>query len=269
VGAVVDNPVYNGELPGGVGWLTASTETASVRINDVARFELDHGQVLRTEPEPGADPLSVEVWRHGLVTVLALAQTGVIALHATSVEIGGLVVALAGQPGAGKSTTALELSRRGHRLVADDVSPLSTEGRFGVTLTPTGRPLHVWPEAAKAVGLDVPEDLAMIPGTSKLILPTPHAEPVAVDAIIILTVGDDQGQLAWEQLPPADAVPRLAALVHCGSVVRCIWPEQVFMWAASLAAAVPVFLVIRPGSGRTIGEVAELVERLTGELSCG
>jgi hypothetical protein len=252
-----------------VGWLIATTATASIRINHVARFDVANGRLLQTEPEPGADPVGVEVWRHGLVTVIALAQTGVIALHATTVEINGVVIALAGWPGAGKSTTALELCARGHRLVADDVSPLSPRDRHGVTLTPTGRPLHVWPEAAEAVGLEMPEDPAVIPGTGKLILPVPRAEPVVVDGIAVLTVGDDQGPVSSERLRPPDAVPRLAALVHCGSVVRGIWPEQVFMWSASLASAVPVFLVTRPRGARTIAEVAGLIEHLAGELPCG
>jgi hypothetical protein len=270
LGAVTaEDPVYDGELPGGVGWLTATPSVASVRINEVARYEISHGHVVRTQAEPGADPTRVEVWSHGLVTVLALAQTGVIALHATSVEIGQRVVALAGYPGAGKSTTALELCARGHRLVADDVSPLSGRDADPITLTPTGRPLHVWPEAAEAVGLQVPDDPATIPGTGKLILPVALADPVAVDAIAIITVGDDDGRVHWELLQPCDAVPRLAALVHCGSVVRRIWPAQVFMWAASLASALPVFLVKRPRNARTLGEVAGLIERLATEQPCG
>lgn len=41
--------------------------------------------------------------------------------HATLVEVGGVGVLLLGPSGVGKSECALELVRRGHRLVADDL----------------------------------------------------------------------------------------------------------------------------------------------------
>lgn len=42
-------------------------------------------------------------------------------IHGTLVEVGGVGVLLLGPSGIGKSECALELVRRGHRLVADDV----------------------------------------------------------------------------------------------------------------------------------------------------
>ena len=42
-------------------------------------------------------------------------------IHGSLVDVGGLGVLLLGQSGIGKSECAMELVRRGHRLVADDV----------------------------------------------------------------------------------------------------------------------------------------------------
>ena len=52
-------------------------------------------------------------------------------LHGSLVELGGIGVLLLGPSGTGKSETALELVRRGHRLVADVVVEvqLSAQGR--------------------------------------------------------------------------------------------------------------------------------------------
>jgi HPr kinase/phosphorylase len=51
--------------------------------------------------------------------------------HATLVEVGGVGVILLGPSGIGKSECALELVRRGHRLVADDLVDirLDADGR--------------------------------------------------------------------------------------------------------------------------------------------
>jgi HPr kinase/phosphorylase len=55
--------------------------------------------------------------------------------HATLVEVSGVGVLLLGPSGIGKSECALELVRRGHRLVADDV----VEIRLGADGRPVGR----------------------------------------------------------------------------------------------------------------------------------
>ncbi|MBA5760360.1 HPr kinase/phosphorylase, partial [Escherichia coli] len=44
----------------------------------------------------------------------------VISMHGVLVDIYGLGVLITGSSGVGKSETALELVKRGHRLVADD-----------------------------------------------------------------------------------------------------------------------------------------------------
>ena len=49
-------------------------------------------------------------------------------LHGTLVDVAGVGVLLLGPSGIGKSECALELLRRGHRLVADDVVELSRDG---------------------------------------------------------------------------------------------------------------------------------------------
>lgn len=53
---------------------------------------------------------------------------GGISLHASVVALGNRAVALAGPPGAGKSTLAAALGWRGHRLLTDDVAAIWRDG---------------------------------------------------------------------------------------------------------------------------------------------
>jgi hypothetical protein len=78
-------------------------------------------------------PPDAPAWRWqrllvGQVLPLVAALRGVHVIHASAVSLGDHVIALAGAAGAGKSTLALELARRGHELVAEDVLSVRLDG---------------------------------------------------------------------------------------------------------------------------------------------
>ena len=98
-----------------------------------------------TEPVP---------WLHATVGAFVLAQQGRFALHANVVDVNGTVIAISGRRGAGKSTTSLALSQRGHRLITDDVATLDVNGQ-GVVHRPAGRPVNVHPATAEKLGVSI------------------------------------------------------------------------------------------------------------------
>jgi HPr kinase/phosphorylase len=57
----------------------------------------------------------------GLIRYLNVALAPRITKHAVLIEIYGEGIMILGESGVGKSETALELVKRGHRLIADDV----------------------------------------------------------------------------------------------------------------------------------------------------
>lgn len=57
-------------------------------------------------------------------------------VHGTLVDVGGVGVMLEGPPGIGKSETALGLMRRGHALIADDITMLSLDAHGSLLGTP-------------------------------------------------------------------------------------------------------------------------------------
>ncbi len=93
-----------------------------------------HGRYLI---EPGyrrvlCAPPDVPAWHWqrmlvGQILPLVAALRGLHVVHASGVVIDGRAVALSGQPGAGKSTLALELALRQHDLLAEDVVALRLE----------------------------------------------------------------------------------------------------------------------------------------------
>ncbi len=83
---------------------------------------------------------------------------GVITLHASAVVIDGSAVALAGRPGAGKSTTAAAFASRGFPVLTDDITALRpAEDDFLVQID--NPRLRLWPATSELLwsgGRDLP-----------------------------------------------------------------------------------------------------------------
>jgi hypothetical protein len=86
----------------------------------------------------------------GPVIAFALRLRGTTSLHASSIVVGDRAVALLGQPGAGKSTTAAAFARLGYSVLSDDVAVLDDRGdQF---LVQPGYPrVNLWPESVQAL----------------------------------------------------------------------------------------------------------------------
>ena len=81
-------------------------------------------------------------------SLAGLRLRGVTCLHASAVAFGRFAAAFVGGAGAGKSTTAAALARRGHAVVSDDIVALAErDGAFFVL--PAYPYLCLWPDSVK------------------------------------------------------------------------------------------------------------------------
>jgi len=130
-------------------WRGAATEPLGGMVDESGASVID----IRTTPEHGvlfaakahgryligpdarhvacAPPAVAEwYWQRmlvGQVLPLVAALRGLEVIHASALSFGDRAIAIAGAPGAGKSTLALELALRGHALLAEDVVALRAE----------------------------------------------------------------------------------------------------------------------------------------------
>lgn len=151
----------------------------------LARFHLDPGaRLLRCAP---ADP-DHPAWRRLLLdTALVTASLvrGRDALHAGAVVKGGDAIAIAGASGAGKTTTMLELLRRGARFLTDDVTVLDA-GEPGVRALP-GAPVVNLPDTEART--DLAERLHRFDGEWWARIREPHLAAAPVRAVVVLERG--------------------------------------------------------------------------------
>ena len=134
---------------------------------DCARFHLDAGRrVLLCSPARAGRELQ---WGRVLISkVVPSVSTmcGYEALHAAAVATDDGAMAIAAPSGAGKTTLALELMRRGHPLLSDDVVPLSYDDDT-VWAHPGSPHMNLDagdPRATAAVADGVVDELAMLAG---------------------------------------------------------------------------------------------------------
>jgi hypothetical protein len=127
-----------------------------LRYCDGVIFAVDHS--VGTIWGKWAEDLSLDhaaLYLRGSVMSLVLGLRGFVCLHASAALIDGRAAVFVGPPGAGKSTTALGLARRGFAALTDDIVAISAKGN-GFSIQPGHSRLGLWP-APEVVGTWVEE----------------------------------------------------------------------------------------------------------------
>ncbi len=132
-------------------WAIPSRNLLRLEYSDGAQFwvQRDGTEVWSAWPES----LSIDdaaTYFLGPVLGLVLRLRGVTCLHASAIAFGEHAVAFVGSEGAGKSTTAAALGRKGFTVISDDIVALDERNnRFHVR--PAYPYLCLWPESVAAL----------------------------------------------------------------------------------------------------------------------
>jgi hypothetical protein len=112
---------------------SAADRSFRLHYNDGVEFVIHpDGHVLARTPA-ALTLADVSTYLTGPVLGFLLRMRGVVSLHASAIEIGGIAVAFVGEAGAGKSTTAAMFARLGCNVITEDVAALTdADGRFMV-----------------------------------------------------------------------------------------------------------------------------------------
>jgi hypothetical protein len=241
-------------------------------VPGVGRFLASGGTALEYWTEPGADRAAVEALLQGGVLGALMHQRGELPLHATTLVSPGrkVAVALAGGSGAGKSTTAYELIRRGWTMLSDDLTRVTISG--GVPVAWPGRSkLRLVADACSSFGVDV-GTLAPAPNwPGKYVLDVPRwPEPVELRAVVVLD--RVRGSLRIVTVRGAAAAGTLAKQTYRLHYVAALGQTQLHL---SLVAATAAHATVLRARGQApVAEVADALEVAVGECqapvrSCG
>jgi hypothetical protein len=164
---------------------------------------------------------------------IALVRKGA-ALHGSAVALGHGAAAILSAAGSGKTTLALELIRRGGRLLTDDV--LFVEPADGRALGEPGPPLLNVPFGAEIDGVTTPLMRFEDAGEAWSAIEHVSSGPTPLAAIVLLDRRAANVGARIEAVPasPVPLMPHLIYLAHVGA------PAERFTVLADLVDLVPV-----------------------------
>ncbi|REJ78538.1 MAG: hypothetical protein DWQ47_03545 [Acidobacteria bacterium] len=251
---------------------------ARVRVSDnamnivwdrVGKFLIHSGREVLIEPEAGCREDDLQPFVTGPVLSALLHQRGYCVLHASAVLLEGQVAVFLGAKGYGKSTIAAQLHERGHKLVSDDIVPVSVEEDR--ILTYPGFPrIKLSEEAIVALGRD-PEEFPKVhryvEKRSFNNLETLPPGPLRLRGIFLLAEGDS---VSIEPLSQAAAFMELAThsfLNRYLAAMNCL--EKHFQQSQALVRSVPMFRLSRPFGFAKTADISRRIEELILEMDIG
>ncbi len=238
-------------------------DTAILRSPHGLRMMFDKGRTLRLEVPDGMNTRLLHAWLMGPGLGLICHQRDTPPLHASAVAVAGRSIAIAGDSGAGKSTTARALLNHGCRLLAEDqviVDPSSRQLHPGVPDLRLSADAAHWfgdrMEQQARVGAD--EDKFVVASLRDRFDPQPRSL-----ATLFVLSPDPVDAPAAERLSPAAAAALIHRYVYRVRLASFMGKGSgIFRWATALAASVPVFVLRRPDNLSRLGELVTTIEQL-------
>jgi hypothetical protein len=124
-----------------------------LHVPRVANFLITAGRDIALQLEAGMSESDAVVFLLGTAFGVLLYQRGRIVLHASAVQVGGSAVLFCGKSGAGKSTMAAALNKRGYAHVTDDVCCIEFDAEGRPMVLSDGRMLKLWLDAVDEIEL--------------------------------------------------------------------------------------------------------------------
>ena len=228
--------------------------------DDVAKAQIRDGAHVVIDPRPGTTPGEVQAFVLGPILALLGHLRGCLPLHASCVEMPCGAVAFSGRAGAGKSSLAAGLARRGYPLLAEDVCVVETTASRPSVLS--AAPLVKLDRASRsALALDSGE--TMVRRKRFVRMPDrPVAAPARLTRIFFLEHGPKDEAPGIVALSRAEAL----ALVH-GAILMPVVPAALhpeadpFADALKIATSAHVMRLVWPFDFERIGETLDMIER--------
>jgi len=241
------------------------------RYGDGTAFDVEHHTRparIRAVVAPGQTLEDLTAYLYGPVLGFVLRAWGRLALHASCVRVDDGADLLAGEPGAGKSTTAAALATRGHAVLSDDLTTLSLDDGTPVAW-PAFDHLRLWPSCEPLVLDDASRLERITPSWEKRRFPLAGdafaSAPSPVRAIVVLRERREDARALVRTLAPARAVVTLATLTYANYLLDAPMRACELMQLGALVRAVPILAVTPPTGRDGLALLCDAIVRAAGE----
>lgn len=227
-------------------------------IDDVARYHVTDGRRVLIEPCGGTHH-DIGVFFVGSVFAALLQQRSVVPLHASAIATGAGAVLLGGSSGVGKSSLLAALSKRGHAMLADDVTGVIVDRSRPVAL-PAFPDIRLWADAVDALDWRTRTGRRVRESIEKFVLPAERFrnEPLGIRAYFALRTGDG---FAVEKASSRAAMDLLFTHTYRRHFLWALGGQEAhFSTVERIVKHVPVFRMMRAASPLLLDELADRIE---------
>lgn len=234
-------------------------------LKGVARYLVTDGREITVERMPGKSDGEVGV--HLLCSVFGAMfhQRGLLPLHASAVKVGERCALFTGTSGAGKSTTAAALLKRGYELHADDLCVVwnSRKSEEGLPLVyPAFPQMKLWKDTMESEGLDCAEHAKLLADREKYLVQRRdrfNRKPLPIGKVYVLCK-DSSEEIAMEEIR---GMEKFKTLVECTYRVEYLEGlgkrREHFENLAAAFGRVPVAYIKRPRDFARLDELADFI----------
>jgi hypothetical protein len=235
---------------------------------DGTRFIIDgSGTRMWGEPGPGLTHEDLCVYLLGPIMGFIARRKGFIPLHASSVAIADRAVALLGEAGSGKSTTAAALALRGWPVLCEDVCIL-TENKMQPNVLPGYPRICLWPDSVRYFFSSSEALPPIVRGWDKRFLPLDGSNRARLatsicplSSIFILAPrSDDDRAPSIEPLSKRHAVLQLVQNTYMNWLLDRQQRADEFDAVVNLVARVACFRLIPSSDPTRLDELVSLIE---------
>jgi hypothetical protein len=236
-----------------------------IDIPDCVRIGLTGGRDIMVDSAPGASLPEIQTWLLGPGLGVICHQRAVLPLHACAIRTGKGGLAIVGNSGAGKSTTATALVQRGHRLLGDDVLVVDPDTGLAQPCFPV---VKLWDSSRSALDISQEGQQPVGRKAGKWHVPMLAAfDPVPrpLSAIVHLRPDPTARRPVLTRWPRPHAAAVLDAMTYRAYLADALHGRgHVLSAATRLAAHVPVWELVRTADFADLGEMLDMLEGLVG-----
>jgi hypothetical protein len=231
-------------------------------VPGIARLHVANGSSISIEPASDMVMADIRAYLLGSAMGALLHQRRLLPLHASAVEIDGKAVAFCGTSGAGKSSLALHLVKRGHRLLCDDICAVDMASG-AAQLWPGLINLKLWRESLEAAGEHHDGLQQVLPTLDKYKLPVPAIADYRSYALggIALLAKLEKGDPHITELHGTETLSAMVSNTFRGQLIPPMAQQQQhFDHCVAVAAKTRIVRFARPWSLSTMSASCALFE---------
>jgi hypothetical protein len=233
---------------------------------DGTEFVIDpDGTCVQGTWRSGATVEDTATYLLGPILAFVLRLRGMLAMHASAVEMDGGAVLISGPSGAGKSTTAAAFALNGWPVLTDDLAVVVPRGG-GMEVVPSYPRVRLWDDSVRGL-LGRSELLPLLtPTWEKRYLPLGAGRgeftrrPLPLRALFLLREREDSGRAPRiDPIPPLAAFPEILGNLLTNRAIPGESAEVDFRFSSRLVESVPAFALTAHADPARLGELCRLV----------